>query len=240
MSLSSRRESNRKRETMPNSVTYQYVKQPRYGDDIRVRVVPRQQQPSLDQRLVAVAEMCVINQIAEDYATRFANLDIIKKKFHVHSNYINNRFGDVKRKMNRQMYNERDKGRFNDCICEIVDSCENNLKWVEMLSNDELAKVVDKERIEAVLCLSYANGFVSILKKVHLILYGKYYDEYDNIADELDAVRRSLCNGDANVGSMRMYDVENAINLAFKQIKEKCVAFVAQAKKEREAYVQAR
>ena len=219
---------------MANNITYAYVKQPRYGESVRVRVVPRQNTASLDQRLVAVAEMCVINQIAEDYAAELANMEISKERFHVHSNYAKSRFTDVKRKINRQMYNERDKGRFNECICEIVDSCENNLKWVEMLSKDELLKVVDKERVDAVLCLSYSNGFVGILKRVQDILYGEHYREYDMITEEFDAIRLILCNGDGDVESMRMNNVEKAITDAFAQIKEKCIAFVAQAKKERE------
>lgn len=219
---------------MSNSVPYAYVKQPRYGDDIRVRIAPRQTCMSFDQRLVAVAEMCVINQIAEDYAEELANMDFSKENIHIYSNFIYSRFGDIKRKMNRQMYTEREKGRFNECICDIVEECHNHLRWTEMLSKDELKKADTCINVDAQLCLSYIGGFVVILKGVQNILHGKHYYEYDLIEENVSAANKLMAKKSTNTEPIRLKSVEDALNKVFSLIREKSVDFVAQAKKERE------
>lgn len=219
---------------MPNNVTYSYVKQPRYGDSIRVRVTPRKQGMSLDQRLVAVAEMCIINRIATDYADRLYNVPIVKEKFKMHGKDICWRFNDLRRKMNRQMYNERDKGHFDDCVCAIVDDTEKSLDWVETMIKSELVGVIKYEFIDVVFCISFLRGFVDILKNVQMCLYARHDKEYDDILETIDYVNNSLGEVSLNGETVRLASIEEAMTKLFKEIKEKSIAFVAQAKKERE------
>lgn len=217
---------------MPSN--YQYVCKTSVRGGYKVTVRLYDEQKNLNERLVAVAEMCVINQIAEDYAEELANMDFSKENIHIYSNFIYSRFGDIKRKMNRQMYEEREKGRFNECICDIVEECHNNMKWAEMLSKDELAKADTCINVDAQICLSYIGGFVKILKNVQNLLHGKHYYEYDLIEENVSAANKLLAKKSTNTEQIRLKSVEDALKKVFNLIKDKSIAFVAQAKKDRE------
>lgn len=219
---------------MPNNVTYAYTKQPRYGDNIRVTVTPRKDGMSLDQRLVAVAEMCIINRIANDLADRLYQIDIVKNSFSVQGKDICWRFNDIRRKTNRQMYNSEDKCHFHDCICEVVDDTEKSLEWIEKVVKSELVGIIKYEYVDVEFCISFLLGFVDILKGVQNCLYGRHDKEYDSIREDIQLIHNNLGEISLNGKDVRLEGVEKSMTKLFKEIKEKSVAFVARAKKERQ------
>ena len=82
---------------MPSN--FQYVCKPSVSGSYKVTVRPYSEQEVIYERLVLVAEMCILNQIAEDFAIRLTNIPFVRQNYRMHANSIQYRFNDVRRKI---------------------------------------------------------------------------------------------------------------------------------------------
>lgn len=217
---------------MPSN--YQYVCKPSVSGSYKVTVRPYSEQEVIYERLVLVAEMCILNQIAEDFAIRLTNIPFVRQNYRMHANSIQYRFNDVRRKINRQMLNKRIQEHFNESVCEIVDSLEQNTKWVENLMKSELINNVKYEFVDCVFCVGFLGGLVDILNTLHRKMYGKWCEEYDSVKESLclidDYVSSQLLNGEKKP---KLNGISDALTKFFALIHEESVKFVEKSKQER-------
>jgi hypothetical protein len=217
---------------MPSN--YQYVCKPSVSGSYKVTVRPYSEQEVIHERLVLVAEMCIMNQIAEDFAIRLTNIPFVSQNYRMHANSIQYRFNDVRRKINRQMLNKRIQEHFNESVCDIVDSLEKNTQWVENLMKGELINNVKYEFVDCVFCVGFLGGLVDILNTLHRKMYGKWCEEYDSVKESLcyidDYVSSQLLNGEKKP---KLNGISEALTKFFTLIHEESVKFVEKSKQER-------
>ena len=217
-----------------NNNLFVYKKQPTVSGSIKVTVRPTTIEERFEERLVCVAELCVINQIAEDYATRLANIKIVKENYRQYSNGILWRFNDISRKMKRVMKNKEQADHFSESICNVVSECEANVEVVEKMMITELVQKVSYEYIESVFCVGFVGGLVEVLESLHMRLYGKSCEEYKKIKSNLefldDNVSIHLLN---NNKKPDMNVIDQYIEKMFDNIRKNCKEFVKKSQEER-------
>ena len=217
---------------MPSN--YQYVCKPSVSGGYKVTISPYDERKAFEERLVLVAEMCILNQIAEDFAIRLTNIPFVRANYRMYANSIQYRFNDVRRKMNRTVLNKDIQAHFNESVCEIVDGIEDNTKWVENLMKGELINNVKYEFVDCVFCVGFLGGLVDILNTLHRKMYGKWCEEYDSVKESLclidDYVSSQLLNGQKKP---KLNGISNALTKFFTLIHEESVKFVEKSKQEK-------
>lgn len=225
-------ESSKSTDEMQNK--YQYVCKPSASGSYKVTVKPYDEQKKLNERLVLVAQMCVLNQIAEDYATQLANIDFVKNSCRAFSNNNLWRFNDIKKEMSRIVGGRQKFERFCDNICKLVDDSEKNISWLENSIKSELVGKVKWQYIDFVITTGILGGLVSILIEVYRRLYNKENDKYEKIKENTNTIERSFGDTMLNKGVCPDYScIDEPMNAFFKNVLEKSKWFVEIAKKER-------
>lgn len=186
-----------------------------------------------DDRLVIVAEMCILNQLAEDYALRLINMESIKAGFRTQSKNIKWRFNEVKVKMNHVMVSDEQKEHFHESVTSILDDEENLLKRTEKLIKGELVSVVKYQHIEEVYLISFIKGSVEIIQQIQRRLYGKVNTSYEQIITSLDEIDNGMKGTTLNKGKLNMAGIDNAFNQMFGAILKRSKKFVEDSKRER-------
>jgi hypothetical protein len=178
--------------------------------------------------------MCVLNQIAEDYATQLANIDFVKNSCRAFSNNNLWRFNDIKKEMSRIVGGRQKFERFCDNICKLVDDSEKNISWLENSIKSELVGKVKWQYIDFVITTGILGGPVSILIEVYRRLYNKENDKYEKIKENTNTIERSFGDTMLNKGVCPDYScIDEPMNAFFKNVLEKSKWFVEIAKKER-------
>lgn len=214
---------------MPSN--YPYRLQPNASGGFKAIVT---QDMSFDQRLVAVTEVCVINQIAEDYAIRLANHKYVKEHHHLQTHNILYRFNDVKRKMNRVMRTKEQQNHFHESICVVVDDIEASLNWVEKMLVGELINRIKYEYVESTFLVGFVGGMVKVLQGLNKSLYGKGMQEYDVIENDLKIIDDDVSNNLLNEKQRPcLTNVNDALDKMFTIIRDKSIEFVKKSREER-------
>lgn len=214
---------------------YQYVCKPSANGGYRVTVKPTDNQKETNERLVLVAEMCILNKLADDFSIRLVNLPVVKEKSSAFSKSIGHRFNDIRRKMCRFVGGERKFESFETNICEIIDKSENNVEWLEKNVKSELVGKIKWQYIETVMLSGIVGGLVEILILLHKSLYNKKCEEYEEIKGIVNKIETTSGENLVNKGVMPDYTrIYDNLGLFFKNIRKKSEEFVEKAKKERE------
>lgn len=213
----------------------QYVCKPSVRGGYKVTVKPFDPKAVDEERLVLVAEMCILNKLADDYSVLLSNIPCVKENCHVYSRNNGWRFNDVRRKMCRIIGNKALFERFESDICEVIDSDEKNISWLETTIKSELVGKIEWQYIEAVMTVGILGGFISILTVVHERLYGKKCEPYERIKDNTDKIESFFKGKLLNSGVEPNYScINEPLTAFFKNIKKKSEEFVEKSKKERE------
>lgn len=217
---------------MPSN--YQYVCKPSVSGSYKVTIRPYSEQDVIHERLVLVAEMCIMNQIAEDFAIRLTNIPFVLEHYKMYAKNMQYRFNDVKRKINRVVLNKSIQEHFNKSVCDIVDGLEANTEWVEKLMKSELINNVKYEFVDCVFCVGFLGGLVDILNALHTKMYGKCCEEYKSVKESLryidDYVSSQLLNGEKKP---KLNGINDALEKFFALIHEESVKFVEKSKQEK-------
>lgn len=217
-----------------DKVKLQYQLQPSVRGGYKVNVKPYSEHEAMNNRLVLVAEMCILNKLADDISIRLANIPCVKEQCHTQAKSFGHRFNDVRRKMCR-FVGGRDKfERFEGDICKIIDESEDEITWLEKSLKSEIVGKVSWNYVEVVMVSGILGGLIDILMFIHDRLYNKRCDEYEEIKAGVNAIERCfgdyLLNKDIQPDYSGLY---GQMDKFFKNVKKKSEAFVENAKKER-------
>lgn len=213
----------------------QYVCKPSVNGSYKVTLQPYNRQNDTEERIVLVAEMCILNKLADDYSVILSAIPCVKENCHLHTSQSRWRFNDVRRKMCRIVGGKSLFERFESDICEIIDNEEKNIKWLENTIKAELVGKIEWQYIDAVMVSGILGGLIDILMVLNYRLYGKRGEEYETIKEETSAIERVF--GDKLLNSNTRPDFTNVgstLETFFKNIREKSMEFVCKSKKERE------
>lgn len=213
----------------------QYVCKPSVSGGYKVTVKPYNAQQDIEERLVLVAEMCILNKLADDYSVALSNIPCVKERFNMYAKSSRWRFNDVRRKMCRVTGNKTLFEKFESDICEIIDNDEMNIEWLENTIKSQLVGKIEWQYIDAVMLSGILSGLIDILMVLNYRLYGKYGDEYAKIKEDIDVIEKAFGDKLLNKGSHPdLTNVGDALESFFKNIKQKSEEFVKKSKKERE------
>lgn len=213
----------------------QYVCKPSVSGGYRVTVKPYNSQQDIEERLVLVAEMCILNKLADDYSVALSNIPCVKERFNMYAKSSRWRFNDVRRKMCRVTGNKTLFEKFESDICEIIDNDEMNIEWLENTIKSQLVGKIEWQYIDAVMLSGILGGLIDILMVLNYRLYGKYGNEYEKIKEDTDVIEKAF--GDKLLNKDLLPDltcVGDVLETFFKNIKQKSEEFVKKSKKERE------
>jgi hypothetical protein len=126
---------------------------------------------SVDYRRLVI-EIFVFSQITRDLMVEFGNLPVVKERFRYETSNVNERLERMRKRLRRVLPRET-FDEFEGMICDIVDSCEKNVRKVRLDLRTEMVNKVRWNQVEAAILIGMIGGFIDVVNQISKCLSGK-------------------------------------------------------------------